>query len=181
MDIKKIAYLLLIAYTSMLISASISEIPNSYKVKPIRMTIASDKFALGYKDVYNPLFQAVFEGDLEKFEDSWDAFKSTIHDRLSYNRTIRHFAFHPLMNAKLLEHRVAPTEEVQIRCISAEDALYYESSGRRIPLHVCKYKRFALNPDGCDIYDKHPEGYTFEQRKEMAKSMIIDLYTGPIR
>ncbi len=180
MSVKNIIGLILLLQANHALGSCCSSKGSVYRDVVPPMRVQTDCKPLKYHQVYNPLFQAVFEGDLDKFLSNLAEYKHTLYQRVSYNRTLRHFAFLTEIDQALTEHRVAPSHMIQVGYISSKDALIYDSRGQYIPKTAYTY-RWERHPAGCDIYDKFPEDYTQEQRRDMANSMIVDEYTGPLK
>ena len=137
-----------------------------------------------YKEVFDALVQAVLEGDIIKFNQERRRYDP--HQRISFCRSLRHVAWKEEIDSILLHDcKVAPINLIEYSLIPEEFGKYTDAqirsffykNGRSVVSFHTKYER---NPGDKDVYGKFPEGYTAEQKKEVAIMMIKSPYTAKV-
>lgn len=140
-----------------------------------------------YREVFDPLVQAILEGDNPKFIRVLKTGKYNLNQKLPFWRNLRHIAHEPKIDEILLRLGVAPRNEIDFFLISNEAWREYDDyvcdSGivryfnrKRGPRFLEKFAKYEREIDDTDVYGKFPEHYGYCKRKEFANQMMQDRY-----
>lgn len=137
-----------------------------------------------YTQLFDPLVQAVLEGDLGKFTAALETGKYDINQKLPFGRNLRHIAYHPLIDKKLLELGVAPSEMIDFYLIPSAVWKIYEKKERAETVYqylkkinvIETFAKHERSLDGVDVYGKFPESYEYCKRECFALQMRLDRY-----